>query len=900
MEKAKERLESLFKEEQWGRIEPKGIGISKFKILDDLFNAIVAEKTISETRDACRAQLEVNSESISAIYLLGLIGYHSNSIEDSIQLRKLIDVFTSSQKWAVVELIADKILEYGENSIALRALAISLERLGRGKEAIPVLENLLKIDRFVTEVAKKLAYKLIEEDHEKSVYYLKLSIEGFIKNHDYDEVVALWSKLVAITSIDDMDVNFFERIERMLVESKHTDLAATLLKALLSKYRDEENPDYSVELLKKILKYRPDDNQARRDLIKFYEAKYGEHSQFEQFMELAKLGNFKTPVKFAIQDFEKNIVFDKGNYAFHNSWKLGKITDIDSETITISFKEKDSHRMSIQMALQSLTPISNDHIYVMQYEDPETVADLFKEDFMAFFEVLIKSYNNKIVLADIKREIMNKYVEEKSWGKWWTKARTQIKKSPLFGVSEKKKDLFFMRDNPVTYVDELLDKFTNTDSFGERLDIAIEFCNNIDEKEGSSVVQFFVEYFSSEMKGASETRQILSYFILNDLSRFIDSGKLKLDSHYEKGQEFVRTSTELSIISMKITSYDYKKGLVNLIRETREDWPQLVAEMLFETPVRIHKYIINMLIRSHDYNVINNFIDRVLTGAKQYPEIFFWVAKNILNHIWDYEWLDYSRNQLMITFFRTLNELKKIETESNRLKNIAMDLLFDDESEVLKELVSEFDQAFLGRLYDVFSNISFAEESQVEKFLLLIKEKFPEFKAEGGEGSEEWSYDEEQLIVTQSGYDKKKAEFDSMVGVEMVHISKELSKVSEATGDMRENVEYTALLEKQAILEMAISKLDAEMKKATILDFDSISTDTASIGTKVVFSSSDGEESRSYIILGPWDADFEKNILSYRSPMARTILGKKVGEEFSMRIDDRSAKFVIQGVEKYN
>ncbi len=371
MEKAKERLESLFKEEQWGRIEPKGIGISKFKILDDLFNAIVAEKTISETRDACRAQLEVNSESISAIYLLGLIGYHSNSIEDSIQLRKLIDVFTSSQKWAVVELIADKILEYGENSIALRALAISLERLGRGKEAIPVLENLLKIDRFDTEVAKKLAYKLIEEDHEKSVYYLKLSIEGFIKNHDYDEVVALWSKLVAITSIDDMDVNFFERIERMLVESKHTDLAATLLKALLSKYRDEENPDYSVELLKKILKYRPDDNQARRDLIKFYEAKYGEHSQFEQFMELAKLGNFKTPVKFAIQDFEKNIVFDKGNYAFHNSWKLGKITDIDSETITISFKEKDSHRMSIQMALQSLTPISNDHIYVMQYEDPE-------------------------------------------------------------------------------------------------------------------------------------------------------------------------------------------------------------------------------------------------------------------------------------------------------------------------------------------------------------------------------------------------------------------------------------------------------------------------------------------------------------------------------------------------
>lgn len=207
-----------------------------------------------------------------------------------------------------------------------------------------------------------------------------------------------------------------------------------------------------------------------------------------------------------------------------------------------------------------------------------------------------------------------------------------------------------MRDNPVTYVDELLDKFTRTESFGDRLDISIEFCNNIDEKEGATVVQFFVDYFLNEMKGDSETRQILSYFILKDMSRFIDPAKLKLDIQLEKVQEFLKTSTELPIISMKITSYDYKKDLVNLVRETREDWPQLVAEMLFETPVRIHKYIINTLIRSHDFNVINKFIDRVIAGAKQYPEIYFWVAKNLMNHIWDYEWLDYSRNQLVLTF----------------------------------------------------------------------------------------------------------------------------------------------------------------------------------------------------------------------------------------------------------
>ena len=100
---------------------------------------------------------------------------------------------------------------------------------------------------------------------------------------------------------------------------------------------------------------------------------------------------------------------------------------------------------------------------------------------------------------------------------------------------------------------------------------------------------------------------------------------------------------------MKISSYDYKKDLVNLIEESREDWPQVSAELLFETPVRIHKYIINNLIRAHAYKIINGFIDRVITGAKQYPEIFIWVARNLFSKQWDYDWLDYSRERLAVT-----------------------------------------------------------------------------------------------------------------------------------------------------------------------------------------------------------------------------------------------------------
>jgi transcription elongation factor GreA len=894
-EKAMERLNSLFKEEQWGRIEPKDIGISKFKILDDLFNYVVTAGQVEETLNACKEQLEEHRDSITASYLIGLIGYHEDRIEDSLMLRKLIDIFIENHKWAVVEIIAEKILEYGESSIALRALAVSLERMGRSKEAIPVWESLLKIDRFDAEVSKKLSFAIIDEDPEKSVQYMKLSIEGYIKNTQFDEVITLWNKLVSVSW---EDLPFFERVERQLLDARQKDLASMLLKTLLGKYKEEEDVEVSIELLKKILQYKPLDNHARRELIKLYSAKYGEHSQYEQFLKLSKLEDFKFPIKFAIQDFEKNIVFDKGNYVFHNSWKLGKIQEIDSESLTISFPEKPEHKMSIKMALQSLLPIAKDHIYVMEYEDPEMITSMFRDDFMQFFMLLVKSYGGEINLNDVKAELIPKYVASKEWAKWWSKARTKIKKDPIFGVSDKTKNLIFMRDKPLTFADELLDNFTKTESFSEKLDISIEFINNINKDEGASVVHYFIDYFTGEAKGKSSTRQILSYFILKDLSEYTESAKVKLDTIESKVIEFIKGTGELHGLSLKISSYDYKKQFINIIQDSRDDWAEVVYDILFELPVRIHKYIINTLIRSSNYEVINRFIDEVMLGEKHIPEIMVWVAKNILTRTWDYDWLTVDRNAVILSFFRLLNELKKTETDSNRVKNMSLDLLFDNEEFAIRDIIKNSDEAFLGKIYNIFDNLQYVEDSQKEKLMALINEKFPEFGIDEVDSASDIETDEEKFVVSKKSYDRKKEELDRMVNEEMVNLSKELAKVAEVSGDLRENVEYTALLEKQSILKMAISKLDNDMKKVSIINMDNVITDSVCIGIDVSLEGLAGGDTIKYSILGPWDADFEAGILSYRSPIAKSMLGKKIGDEVEFKIDDAKRKYKIVSIDK--
>ncbi len=896
MEKEKliERVHSMFKEEMWGRLDPKDVGISRFRILDDLFNSVVAAGIVKEVRDICKEHIQNHPDSIVASYLIGLTGYHLDIIDDKMEMRRLIDMYQKYHKWVIVGLLSEKVLEHGESSFALKSLATSLERLGRSKEAIPVWENLLKIDRFDAEVAKKLAVALIDEDKQKSIQYMKLSIEGHIKNGLYDEISDLWNKLVQVSW---EDIQFFERIERMLIEARQYELTASLLKVLLHKYKDEEHPDQSIQILKKILEYTPNDTAARRDLVKLYEKKYGAHSQFQLFLKLSKLNNFKYPVKHAIQDFENSIIFDKGHYVRHRSWGVGRIVDITPNNIIIDFKEKPGHQMSVQMALQALTPLKSDHIQVLKYEDYEGLKKLFEEDFLQFFEILIRSYNGSIALADIKKELIPDFVSEKAWAKWWSNKRTEIKKSPLFGISPEKKDVVIMRDKPLTFADELLDNFLKTDSFTEKLDVAIEFVNNIDANEGVAVAQFFVDYFSLELKGDSITRKILSYFILNGLSKFIDAKKLKLDQAYRNMLAIVKESQDLPSISRKIGSYDYKKDLINLIKEAREDWADIYSQILFETPVRIHKYIVNILIRSHEYGIINRFVEQALVGAKEFPEIFLWVAKNLLSKSWDYDWLDYSREQLVLTLFRLMNELKKIEQKGSRLKNLALDIIFDNDAAVLKDMVNAFDIQFLGKVYDIFSGISYVDDSMREKFLDIIKSRFGDFKPLQKTTEEEWKVDAEVLITTQEGFTRKQEELNRLVNVELAAISKELAKVSDATGDVRENVEYNALLEKQSILKRDINKLESEIKKAQILDLNTVSTDKVSIGT-VVTISGDGEK-ETFAILGPWDADFEKRILSYRSPIAQALLGKKIGDVVEIRKNEQIKQYTIESIGKY-
>jgi transcription elongation factor GreA len=97
-------------------------------------------------------------------------------------------------------------------------------------------------------------------------------------------------------------------------------------------------------------------------------------------------------------------------------------------------------------------------------------------------------------------------------------------------------------------------------------------------------------------------------------------------------------------------------------------------------------------------------------------------------------------------------------------------------------------------------------------------------------------------------------------------------------GDLSENAEYHAARERQSFIEGRVAELEAIIAAAEVIDISKLSGNQVVFGAKVTLVDEETEEERTWQIVGTHEADIKKGLISISSPLARAILGKKVGD----------------------
>ena len=140
----------------------------------------------------------------------------------------------------------------------------------------------------------------------------------------------------------------------------------------------------------------------------------------------------------------------------------------------------------------------------------------------------------------------------------------------------------------------------------------------------------------------------------------------------------------------------------------------------------------------------------------------------------------------------------------------------------------------------------------------------------------------DKFPLTKNGFIALEAELKNLKGVERPNI---IAAIAEARshGDLSENAEYSAAKEKQSFIEGRIQELEAVISRAQVIDPAQTKSDVIRFGATVVVVDEDTEEEKKYQIVGDYEADIEKNLISLSSPLAKALNGKEAGDiaEFS-------------------
>jgi len=132
-----------------------------------------------------------------------------------------------------------------------------------------------------------------------------------------------------------------------------------------------------------------------------------------------------------------------------------------------------------------------------------------------------------------------------------------------------------------------------------------------------------------------------------------------------------------------------------------------------------------------------------------------------------------------------------------------------------------------------------------------------------------------EIYLTSEGLDEIKKELDHLRLVKRPEVINSL-KDARALGDLSENAEYDAARNEQAIVEGRIVELEAMLENAVVIE--KVDTDCVSIGTKVKIEYVEDKDTEEYSIVGSKEADPFQNKISNESPIAKAIMGLKVGD----------------------
>ena len=893
-------IQEQLKKEKWTRETISNYSKNNFIELAETVAQANKENCIDEIKAICDEHLSHTKNSVIALYLSGMLGLKKRALDNS-SLVTLIDLFSDQHKNDIVTFLCESILDEDENNkFALHTLA-DCYREKNNEKIWEIYETIVRVDHEEADIAKLLAEKYEKEgDNDTAIDYYKKALLRYVNAKSSNQVQEMWKKLISL--IPD-EIDFFLMVQRKVSKAISAEKSAILLQDLYVVYKQQENWDTAISILKLILSIEEKDSQARREIVECYRGKYQNHSKLDDYIRVSNLAQSWRNVFEAIADFEKHIAFDAGNFVYHRTWGVGKIVKVEDESITIRFGAPNGEKkMALKMAINALTPLGKNHIWVKKAttKKPDLVKKV-KEDPKWALKIIIQSFENGCDFKRIKDELVPSILTASEWTSWSTKARKKLDEDASFGISPDDINLYVYRgDRKLTEQEKLVNEFKAQKNFFARIDILMRMFKLSDS---DSVSDSFIEmfnYFDGFIKaynqaleqGAVSEQTLAAYLVV----RKVVAANSALDTEFKPemfGELFkhIENPNELYLNLKDTKNTTLRKDFLSCIR-TLENWQDVYIRLF---PTVLQEDMLNTLLDNGCEDKLKKLVAAAFENYRDYRAATVWFFEKAQDKDW-FKAVNISYEKQVITLIHIMDICYKeianhFDTTENKkiLHNIDL-LLFKDET--LLKYILENGEETITRLYTLINDLSDFDPAVKMTMRNRILEKYPKYKFPG---AEEKAVTPRGLIVTQKMLTIKKDLLENLIKVEVPKNSKEIGDAI-AMGDLSENAEYKAARERQTQLNAQITRLQDEIDRAQVFDPTTVTTARVSFGTKVTLYNLVSKKEEVLTILGPWESDPENSVISYMSPLGNAILNSKLNEKLKFEINEQKYEFEVKDI----
>lgn len=671
---------------------------------------------------------------------------------------------------------------------------------------------------------------------------------------DFKRLDDLWTEMVLDETVP-LDDLFALTAE--LKKSNESRRASMFLEMLAQHLESRKEYRKAIDVYKNMVYYTKDTTTIRAQLCDLYKSAYAQSEHVNDYIEISGLMNADSIFK-ALEKLDEFLSYDKGQYFYFERYGIGEVTEVlpSKREIVIDFEKRKRHFLSINVARGLLTPIPETHYLYLKHKDVETLKEMAARNPVELIKLMLQSFDAPLTAAFIKGHL-NGIVEEQQLTKFWEKTRKELKKEHDIKITGKTQKTYTYHPSAFDKAEVEIMAFHRASEIEKYL---------LAEAYAKKMPQVFEKIIPRLVEIGNKVHKKKPALALDILMLCDD---VQLDAQFSYTKESILEQTSIEQIVLDLHNLEHQKLLLHEMQEkNQKEWPEIFKRLLFTaTDPKLLNAIEEHLRAAPE--TLKDVYYTIFSLPKHYPQQFQWILQKIQTG----DLQEYLNIRFIPRLIESLNYVKGIKAMVSRILSLDM---FDN----MMKNAAEHDAR---RILDTINMSTVLESYKKRDLLNIIEFHFPHLFAR----------ESEVIYTTKASLESKKKELHKIITVEIPENKKEISHAREF-GDLSENFEYKAAKERQEQLYQKLRNLESELAKVRLIDPLQVDTRHVDIGTKITLKNLHDDTVVHYIILGRWDTNLDKNIISNESPLAQSLIEKVRGDEVIIN----NVPYVIIEIEK--